>query len=33
MYVPVKSDNTADCKCSVFRCNCNDGRANITSLV
>lgn len=31
--LPITSGVFALCKCSVFKCNCNEGRANITSLV
>lgn len=33
MYIPITSGVLAVCKCSVFRCNCNEGKANITSRV
>ena len=31
-YVPITTGVLAVWRCSVFKCNCNDGRANITSL-
>lgn len=33
IYIPITSGVLAVCKCSVFKCNCNEGKANITSRV
>lgn len=33
IYVLITSGVLVVCKCSVFKCNCNEGKANITSRV